>query len=676
MLTPGAPGELERGTVFAGHRIEAVAGRGGMGVVYRATQLSLDRTVALKLVAPGLLADETIRRRFLRESRVAASIDHPNVIPIHYAGEEDGIAYLAMRYVGGDDLRSLVRREHRLPAARAARIVAQVGAGLDAAHAAGLVHRDVKPANVLLSDEDHVYVTDFGLTKHAASVGSETRPGRWVGTLDYAAPEQIRGERVDARADVYALGCLLYFTLTGEVPYPREGDEARLWAHLHDDPPHTGTAFDPIVARALAKAPADRYSSAGDLGRAALATAAGRPPDRDERLVAIGAAAPVESPTLTAARTGVTQARSEAKTHTPSPPVSRHRGYATPLAVGLAVALAGAAVVIALRRDGDGVAPAPQTVPTPAPTAVAAPAVRRSGPQAVATLRVGRRPNSLVATRDRVWVGSFGLPRLAAIHAGSDRRLRVAPPVGVGTVDLAVGYGTLWVAVGRARRLVRLDPRTGERRGRSIPLPAPPTAVATGRGSVWVSLFALSALEPDRLLRLDRATGAVQSDIRFAAGIRGIALSPGSVWLVNRRRGAVERLDARTGQVARTYEVGGTLKGIVYTRGAAWVTDQGRDRVVRIDATDHGIASVDVGGSPAGIAVAGTRLWVANSGDSTVTQIDARESRVMGDPVDVGLNPQAVGAHADGVWVTSVGDSTVTRLDRRGVRRADRARDE
>src|SRR5215813_14716425 len=142
-------GELSAGSVFAGHRIEDVAGRGGMGVVYRATQLALDRTVALKVIAPGLLEDQTMRARFVRESKVAASIDHPNVIPIYYAGEEDGVAYIAMRYVPGDDLRSLVRRERRLEPRRAARLIAQVGSALDAAHAAGLVHRDIKPANVL-----------------------------------------------------------------------------------------------------------------------------------------------------------------------------------------------------------------------------------------------------------------------------------------------------------------------------------------------------------------------------------------------------------------------------------------------------------------------------------------------------------------------------------------------
>src|SRR3954468_6580227 len=172
-----AMGELEPGSVFAGHRIEDVAGRGGMGVVYRASQLALDRTVALKVIAPGLLDEQTMRARFVRESKVAASIDHPNVIPIYYAGEEGGVAYIAMRYVPGDDIRSLVRRDGKLAPERAAKLVVQIGAALDAAHRAGLVHRDIKPANVLLGPEDHVYLTDFGLTKHALSTAGATKPG-------------------------------------------------------------------------------------------------------------------------------------------------------------------------------------------------------------------------------------------------------------------------------------------------------------------------------------------------------------------------------------------------------------------------------------------------------------------------------------------------------------------
>jgi serine/threonine protein kinase len=273
-------GELAPGTVFAGHRIEALAGHGGMGVVYRATHLALDRTVALKVVAPALIEDAPTRQRFLRESKLAASIDHPNVIPVYYTGEEDGIAYIAMRFVQGQDLRTLVRKEGGLGPARAARIVAQVAAALDAAHAAGLVHRDVKPANALLAPGDHVYLSDFGLSKHTLSVGGETRSGHWVGTLDYVAPEQIRGERLDARADVYALGCVLYFALTGTAPFPRDGDEAKLWAHLTEPPPRASDrveglprGLDDVIARAMAKRPADRYPSAGDLGRAALAAA-------------------------------------------------------------------------------------------------------------------------------------------------------------------------------------------------------------------------------------------------------------------------------------------------------------------------------------------------------------------------------------------------------------------
>jgi serine/threonine protein kinase len=207
-----------------------------MGVVYRALQLDLERTVALKLIASELAQDQDFRDRFMRESRAAASIDHPNVIPIFYTGEHEGDLYIAMRYVEGSDLRTLVRAEGRLAPDRAARIVSQVGAALDAAHARGIVHRDVKPANVLLGPDDHAYLTDFGLTKRLHSHTASTRSGGWVGTLGYVAPEQIRGERVDARSDVYALGCVLYHAVAGEPPYQRDSDEATLWAHLNDPP--------------------------------------------------------------------------------------------------------------------------------------------------------------------------------------------------------------------------------------------------------------------------------------------------------------------------------------------------------------------------------------------------------------------------------------------------------
>src|SRR4051794_275013 len=204
-----------------------------MGVVYCATQLRLDRPVALKLIAAGHAADGEFRQRFEREARLTASLDHPNVIPVYAAGEEDGRPYLVMRLVRGTDLHALLRREGRLAPGRAAAIVAQVASALDAAHAAGLVHRDVKPANVLLDGDDHVYLTDFGLTRLTSSDTRITETGRWLGTVEYASPEQLRGERCDARSDVYALACVLFTALCGEPPFQRGTVPATMNAVLH-----------------------------------------------------------------------------------------------------------------------------------------------------------------------------------------------------------------------------------------------------------------------------------------------------------------------------------------------------------------------------------------------------------------------------------------------------------
>jgi len=298
--------DLLPGERFAGCRIEAVAGRGGMGVVYRATEIKLSRRVALKVVAPEGVADRDFTDRFGREVRMAASIDHPNIVPVYGAGEEAGRLYLVMRYVDGTDLHALLRRAGRLEPARAAAIVAQVAAGLDAAHASGLVHRDVKPANVLLTQSgaaDHVYLTDFGLTVEVSSGTRMTTTGHWIGSVDYMAPEQLRAEPVDARTDVYALGGVLYAALTGQAPFSRSTVPQTIAAHLNDPPPRptdvapVDPAFDAVVVRALAKDPADRYRSAGDLGRAARAAARGERLTSGERTVARGPAAPSEDPT-------------------------------------------------------------------------------------------------------------------------------------------------------------------------------------------------------------------------------------------------------------------------------------------------------------------------------------------------------------------------------------------
>ncbi|HTN23964.1 MAG TPA: serine/threonine-protein kinase, partial [Solirubrobacteraceae bacterium] len=330
--------DLRPGDVLGGCRIEAVIGRGGMGVVYRALQLDLGRPVALKVITADLAGDTEFRERFGREARMAAAIDHPNVVPVHATGEEDGALFLVMRFVAGSDLHALIRRDGPLAPARAAAVVAQVASALDAAHAAGLVHRDVKPANVLLAGaDDHAYLSDFGLTRSIDPDHPITDSGQWIGTVDFASPEQLSGGRSDARSDVYSLGCVLHAALTGSPPYPRGTVPATLLAHLNDDPPRPSAAgapreFDRVVARALAKAPADRYPSAGDLGRAVQAAARGESVTETERTVAIGSAAPAPAGRTSATAIvptpgrGATRVRSPADATAVVPRRRRRRG--------------------------------------------------------------------------------------------------------------------------------------------------------------------------------------------------------------------------------------------------------------------------------------------------------------------------------------------------------------
>jgi hypothetical protein len=337
--------DISIGSVFAGHRLDGIAGRGGMGVVYQATHLALDRTVALKLIAPELSGDEQFRERFKQESMTAASLDHPNVVPIYDAGEEHGQIYVTMRHVPGTDLRALIERQGALPPAEAASIIAQIADALDAAHERGLVHRDVKPGNILIEDRGgrrHAYLTDFGLTKHAATDSGMTKTGMFVGTLDYIAPEQLQGQAVDARTDVYSLTCVLYQALTGQVPYPRDSEPSKMWAHMGEDPPSVSSvradvpaAFEEVVKRGMAKKPEDRYPSTGDLGRAALAAAEDRQATQAERSVATGGAAPAQAMpppvvAVPAPPTGV--ASSPAPTAGPSAPAAPPPppGYAPP----------------------------------------------------------------------------------------------------------------------------------------------------------------------------------------------------------------------------------------------------------------------------------------------------------------------------------------------------------
>jgi serine/threonine-protein kinase len=272
------------GTQIGDYRIERLLGRGGMSVVYLSEHVRLKRKAALKVLSPELAEDPTFRARFVSESERLAQLDHPNIIPVFEAGEADGLLYIAMRYVRTTDLKGLIEQVGHLDPERAVRIIAQTASALDAAHEQDLVHRDVKPANILVAigagpeGTDHVYLSDFGLTKHTQSRSGLTQTGHFMGTIDYVAPEQISGKGVDGRTDQYALACVLYQCLTGEVPFPRDEETAALFAHLQDSPPRATEhrpelppGIDDVIARALSKAKEDRFDSCADFARAARA---------------------------------------------------------------------------------------------------------------------------------------------------------------------------------------------------------------------------------------------------------------------------------------------------------------------------------------------------------------------------------------------------------------------
>ena len=631
--------ELAPGVVVAGMRIESVAGRGGMGVVYRAVDLALGRPVALKVLAPGLLEDSSARERFLRESRAVAAIDHPNVVPIYSAGEHDGTVYLAMRFVGGDDLRDRVACDGPLSPRAAARVVAQVAAALDAAHAAGLVHRDVKPANILLADGDHVYLGDFGVARHVLSEGGLTRTGGLVGTLDWVAPEQIRGERVDGRADVYALGCVLHFALTGAVPFPRESDESRLWAHVHAAPPvpsREGTgvppAFDAVVRRALAKRPEERFQSAGELGRAALAAAG-------------------EAVTAPAGRTdGSTTAASA------DPPRARRRGRPSAVLAGTALVAAAlsAAAVALLTGGGDGERGADRE-PVRAPAPASGPKLR-----VAKTFRTGRRPIAVRLAGGNAWVASTRADRLTRVDIGDARR-RPGPVVGRRPSDLTDRRGVLWVAVAGDARVVRLDARTGRPAAPPIAVEGEPRSIDWGQGAVWVGEVRPEGA--DTLAQLDPRTGEVLSRTPVPEGINDVRAAAGAVWVVGRHAEVLLKINPISRVVERRFRVGRKPLRVAFAAGDLWVTNHDDDTVTRVDPVTRRVVTIAVGSKPYGIAPADGAVWVASYGDQTLARLDPRSSRMVGARVPVGLNPIGVAVDRRSVWATSAVEDSVARVD-------------
>ncbi|HEV7400417.1 MAG TPA: serine/threonine-protein kinase [Solirubrobacterales bacterium] len=597
-------GEPAIGSTLGGYRIESLIARGGMGVVYRATQLALERPVALKVIAAELAGKEGFRERFLRESRLAAGLDHPSVVPVYDAREEDGELIVAMRLVEGGDLRKLIDREGPLPPSRAVALLSQIADALDAAHAAGIVHRDVKPHNILVEGE-RAYLSDFGLAKAFEGAGAGSGASI-VGTVEYMAPEQWRGESAGPAADIYSLGCVLYESLTGIVPYARKAA---------DTEPEIPDGVGAVIERAVSKDPGDRYPTAGELIAAA-----------EEREDASLAATAVLSegdgrPTVPIGRSAGSRSRFG----------SRRAQW-----LGAAVAVCVGALVLALTLlGGDGV-----SVSDPIP--------------------IGRGPLRVAAGDGEVWATSVPDGTLSKIDPKTLDVAGAPLRVGAGIAGLAVGEGAVWVSSPRDGRVLRVDPGSGRVLAR-IEVGGSPGAIAVGDGRVWVADEAGAGVTA-----IDALNGEVyrRGIVPHAAPLR-LAVGAGGLWVSSASTSAVRRIDLGSAAAGVPILAGRGPAGVTVAGGLVWVANSRSGTVTRVDPSLHSTLGdpIPVGGSPGGIDAGPETVWVANSADDTVTRIDLSDAEPTGNPIDVGPDPGAVAVGADAVWVANNGNGTLTRIE-------------
>ena len=615
--------ELAPGSEVAGCRIESIVGRGGMGVVYRATQVSLGRTVALKVIAPELASDSEFRERFKRESRLAASIEHPNVVPVYEAGETGDVLYLITRFVDGTDLRQVLQREAGLEPERAASLVGQTATALAAAHRRDLIHRDVKPANILIDttgDREHAYLTDFGIARQASGTGGLTQTGMVVGTLDYLAPERIQDARGDARSDVYALGCVLFEVLTGRVPYPRDSDVAKMYAHLNDPVPaprEVASALpaelDDLVRRAMAKDPESRIQTAGELAqgleRSATASTIPSPPG-----------APVPGPTVPAEADAATVPAYEAT---------------------------------AVARE-----PAPAAPGGPARSAPAEPAsrVRRLAPMLLAALGLGLVAAIVAALS--LGDGESGGGGEESPGGESVTGARSLAPVRLspGADGVAAGAGSVWVTDRDGSRVFRVDPRSRRVSGR-IRVGSEPDSLAVGAGGVWVTNTG-----SDSVSRIDPAGGTVDQTVRVGKMPEGLTIGGGAIWSANMGDGTVTRIEPAGD--TRALRVGGKPIQLAAAGRSVWVTASGSEEVVALDVASgrRNGPPIEVGGGPRGIAHAAGRLWVAASDADEIAVVNPG-SREVEERISVPANPREVRAGEGAIWVTSADAQMVSAVD-------------
>jgi streptogramin lyase len=598
-------GDFSIGSEIAGYRIEELIARGGMGVVYRATHLGLDRPVALKVIARELVDRPGFRERFLRESRLAARLEHPAVVPIYDSREVDGELIVAMRLVRGGDLRRLIDRDGPLPPQRAINLLAQVADALDAAHAAGIVHRDVKPHNILV-EGDRAYLSDFGLAKAVDESGAASSASV-VGTAQYMSPEQWRGDSIGPAADVYSLGCVLYEALTGIAPFQRAEAETE---------PQMPHEVEAVIRRAVAKEPAQRYPSAGAL-IAAARTAEGS----EVRPTAV----------LSHDRSERTTVPDRSRSF-----LGRLGGRATAwLVTGVLVFVAAMVAAVLFLLLGD------------------------DGPQVSAPVEVGTPPLRVAAGAKAVWVTSEKDGTLTKLDPETGEVLGRPRKIGVGISGIAIGSNWTWATNSRTGELLRLDPKSG-RVLKEIDLPGEPGPLALGGGRVWVAdeggggITAVNA-EAGEVYR--RGLPPQGPKLRLAWGAQGL-------WVTVAGANALRRVDPRTLLAGEPIRVGRGPAGVTVAGGFVWVANSREGSVTKVNPSLRAVEdSVAVDGHPGGIDGGTSAVWVADREADAVRKIDLESGEVDGAPIEVGPEPGAVAVGADAVWVANNGDGTVSRIE-------------
>jgi ABC-type transport system substrate-binding protein/tRNA A-37 threonylcarbamoyl transferase component Bud32/streptogramin lyase len=583
--------EVATGTLVGDFRVVSQIGEGAMGRVYLAEDVQRQRRVALKLLVPELAQDERFRQRFLRESRLAARLDHAHVVSTHAFGEEGGLLYLAMDYVEGTDLRELLRLEGKLEPERALGLLGQVADGLDAAHALGLVHRDVKPANILVASREgreNAYLCDFGLARHVSSVRSLTGERAFVGTIDYVPPEQIEGGKIDGRADVYSLGCVLYECLAGARPFDRESELSVIFAHLNAPPPllsdlrpELPDAFDAVFAKALAKSPEDRYATCREVVEAGGAALDGQGVERPKprwRLPVVVMAVAVAVAAAVAA--GVLGARGG---HRPAHAATRPR-------------------TLLLRPNGLGLIDA-------------------------TTHRVFAKTGFGDVVWDVAFAGSSAWAllgdgsRIAQIAVATHRLENILRVPGGHGERIAAGGGAVWVTQHGGPGVVAIDTATGKV-SRFTVGGGPGDGIAYGAGSLWLARGV-------HIVRVDPRTGRVLH--RFSAGGAAtlVHFADGAVWAASSENGALTKIDpVRNRITARNTKLHGWITDLTVGGRFVWAAVVPDGTVFKLSEDDLTLqSSPGSGPDPERISFGGGNLWIANSVARTISRLDPDSGR-------------------------------------------------